>query len=379
MAEAPGPGTQPESVTKTYDKASSAPSPEDPRKPDSPTDLSKRTWGYILKRAAAEFSKDQATDLAAGLTYFAVLSLFPLLLALVSLLGVFGQGEQTAQALQGWVDSYAPAELSELLGGTIAGLATQSGAGWALATGLAGALWAASGYVGAFSRAMNRIYEVREGRPFWKHKPQMLLLTAAIVVILALVVVALILSGSVALAVGDLIGVGDSTVLLWNILKWPVVIALVVLALALLYYFTPNVKQPRFRWISVGAVVSLLVSAVAVASFSFYISNFSSYNATYGVIGSVIVLLLGLWIINTVLLLGAEIDAEVERGRQLQGGIDAETNIKLPPRDTRATDKLAGREAELVESARQLRRTEGRGEQGADDQGRDEEGRDQNK
>ncbi len=353
-------GSEPESVEQTRDKAATAPDPGDPRKPDAPSDLKPPSWKYIGKRALSEFSKDHVTDLAASLTYFAVLSLFPMLLALVSLLGVFGQGERTAEGLNELVARYAPEELAALLGETITGLASQTGAGLALVTGLAGALWAASGYVGAFSRAMNRIYEVEEGRPFWKHKPQMLALTAVIVVILALIVFALVLSGGVAEAAGELIGLGSTAVLVWNIAKWPVVVLLAVLVIALLYYFTPNVEQPKFRWISVGALVALVVAAIAVAAFSLYVSNFASYNATYGIIGSVIVLLLGLWIINNVLLLGAEIDAEVERGRQLQGGIEAEQTIKLPPRDTRASEKIAKKQEELVDAGRRLRGEHGR-------------------
>ena len=346
---------EPESVRQTRDKAATAPHPEDPRKPDSPSDLRLPSWKYAVKRAVSEFSKDHVTDLAASLTYFAMLSLFPMLLALVSLLGVFGQGQQTADGIKRLIDTYAPAELADLLGDTITGLATQSGAGLALVTGLAGALWAASGYVGAFSRAMNRIYEVEEGRPFWKHKPQMLLLTLALVVILAVIVFALVLSGDIARGIGGLVGLGDATVLVWDIAKWPVVIGLAVLTIALLYYFTPNVKQPRFRWISLGAGVALVAAALATVGFTVYVANFASYNATYGIIGSVIVLLLGLWIINTVLLFGAEVDAEIERGRQLQGGIEAEETIMLPPRDTRAAKKLADKHGRLVAEGEELR------------------------
>ena len=346
---------EPESVRQTRDKAATAPHPEDPRKPDSPSDLRLPSWKYAVKRAVSEFSKDHVTDLAASLTYFAMLSLFPMLLALVSLLGVFGQGQQTADGIKRLIDTYAPAELADLLGDTITGLATQSGAGLALVTGLAGALWAASGYVGAFSRAMNRIYEVEEGRPFWKHKPQMLLLTLALVVILAVIVFALVLSGDIARGIGGLVGLGDATVLVWDIAKWPVVIGLAVLTIALLYYFTPNVKQPRFRWISLGAGVALVAAGLATVGFTVYVANFASYNATYGIIGSVIVLLLGLWIINTVLLFGAEVDAEIERGRQLQGGIEAEETIMLPPRDTRAAKKLADKHGRLVAEGEELR------------------------
>lgn len=346
---------EPESVRQTRDKAATAPHPEDPRKPDSPSDLRLPSWKYAVKRAVSEFSKDHVTDLAAGLTYFAMLSLFPMLLALVSLLGVFGQGQQTADGIKRLIDTYAPADFADLLGDTITGLATHGGAGLALITGLAGALWASSGYVGAFSRAMNRIYEVEEGRPFWKHKPQMLLLTVALVLILAVIVFALVLSGDIARGIGGLMGLGDATVLVWDIAKWPVVLGLAVLAIALLYYFTPNVKQPRFRWISLGAGVALVAAGLATVGFTVYVANFASYNATYGIIGSVIVLLLGLWIINTVLLFGAEIDAEIERGRQLQGGIEAEETIMLPPRDTRAAKKLADKHGRLVAEGEELR------------------------
>ena len=346
---------EPESVRQTRDKAATAPHPEDPRKPDSPSDLRLPTWKYAVKRAVSEFSKDHVTDLAASLTYFAVLSMFPMLLALVSLLGVFGQGQQTADGINQLIATYAPADLADLLGDTVTGLATHGGAGLALITGLAGALWASSGYVGAFSRAMNRIYEVEEGRPFWKHKPQMLLLTVALVLILAVIVFALVLSGDIARGIGGLMGLGDATVLVWDIAKWPVVLGLAVLAIALLYYFTPNVKQPRFRWISLGAGVALVAAGLATVGFTVYVANFASYNATYGIIGSVIVLLLGLWIINTVLLFGAEIDAEIERGRQLQGGIEAEETIMLPPRDTRAAKKLADKHGRLVAEGEELR------------------------
>ena len=346
---------EPESVRQTRDKAATAPHPEDPRKPDSPSDLRLPSWKYAVKRAVSEFSKDHVTDLAASLTYFAVLSMFPMLLALVSLLGVFGQGQQTADGINQLIATYAPADFADLLGDTITGLATHGGAGLALITGLAGALWASSGYVGAFSRAMNRIYEVEEGRPFWKHKPQMLLLTVALVLILAVIVFALVLSGDIARGIGGLMGLGDATVLVWDIAKWPVVLGLAVLAIALLYYFTPNVKQPRFRWISLGAGVALVAAGLATVGFTVYVANFASYNATYGIIGSVIVLLLGLWIINTVLLFGAEIDAEIERGRQLQGGIEAEETIMLPPRDTRAAKKLADKHGRLVAEGEELR------------------------
>lgn len=369
-----------ESIQKSRDKAHNAPDVEDSRKPDDPTDLTKSSWKYIGKRAISEFTKDQCTDLAAGLTYFAVLSLFPALLALVSLLGVVGQGEQTAETLNGWLEQYAPEDLQPLLSSTISNLTTQTGAGLALIVGILGALWTASGYTGAFGRAMNRIYEVEEGRPVWKLKPAMLLLTFVMLIVVAVIIFAIALSGGLANAVGELVGLGETTVLVWSIAKWPVVIALAVLLIALLYYFTPNVEQPKFRWISLGSLVALIVAAIAVAAFAFYVSHFSSYSATYGIIGSVIILLLGLWIVNNVLLLGAEIDAEVERGRELQAGLEAEENVQLPLRDTHGVEKKQEKQEDLIEEGEDLR------EQHADedydaknkDQGQDNDARSEN-
>ncbi|MEX3598704.1 YihY/virulence factor BrkB family protein [Kocuria carniphila] len=342
-------------LESTQRRDHAAPDPDHDAKPDSPTDLKGQSWGYVFKRAISEFSKDGCTDLAASLTYFAVLSIFPALLALVSLLGVFGQGEATTTAILDFLEQYAPAELVSLLSGPISQLTTQSGAGLALVVGVAGALWTASGYTGAFGRAMNRIYEVSEGRPFLKLKPVLLLVTLAVVLIIALVMFMVLLSGDIAQTVGDLVGLGSTAVTVWNWAKLPVILFLLVLMIALLYYATPNVKQPKFRWMSPGAVIALVVMILAGVGFAFYVSNFASYNATYGIIGSVIILLLGLWIMNNVLLFGAEVDAEVERGRELQGGLRAEGTIQLPPRDVRQTEKLEAKEEKLEAEGRKLR------------------------
>ena len=284
-----------------------------------------------------------------------MLSIFPALLALVSLLGVFGQGEATTTAILDFLEQYAPAELVSLLSEPISQLTTQSGAGLALVIGVAGALWTASGYTGAFGRAMNRIYEVGEGRPFLKLKPLLMLVTLAVVLIVALVMFMVLLSGDIAQSVGDLVGLGSTAVTVWNWAKLPVILFLLVLMIALLYYATPNVKQPKFRWMSPGAVIALVAMIVAGLGFAFYVSNFASYNATYGIIGSVIILLLGLWIMNNVLLFGAEVDAEVERGRQLQAGVRAENTIQLPPRDVRQTEKIEAKEEKLETEGRKLR------------------------
>jgi membrane protein len=213
---------------------------------------------------------------------------------------------------------------------------------------------------------MNRIYEIREGRPFWKLRPVMLAVTLVAVILVALVAMALVLTGPAAQAVGDAIGLGSTGLLVWNIAKWPVILLVVAFVVALLYYVTPNVKQPRFRWVSVGAVVAIVVWILASAAFGFYVSTFSSYDKTYGALAGVVVFLLWLWITNLALLFGAELDAELERARELQSGLPAEEELQLPARDTRGTDKADAKKAEDVERARRLRTSLGGREDGDD-------------
>ncbi|WP_442972829.1 YihY/virulence factor BrkB family protein [Rhodococcus sp. G-MC3] len=329
--------------------------PDDPRKPDSPTDLTTRSWWYVTRKTAREFSRDQCTDLAAALTYYAVLSLFPALLAVVSLLGVFGQGQATVDGVLQIVGDLGPSSAVDSLRPTIEQLVQAPTAGVALIIGLLGALWSASGYVGAFGRAMNRMYEVDEGRPIWKLRPVMLLVTVISLVLIAAAAVMLAISGPVAAAVGDAVGLGDTALTVWNIARWPVVLAIVVFAVAVLYYATPNIQQPKFRWISGGALLAIVVWILASAAFGFYVANFSSYNKTYGSLAGAVVFLLWLWITNLALLFGAELDSELERGRQLQAGIEAEDQLQLPPRDTRVSDKNAEKDAEAVDQGRRLR------------------------
>ena len=336
-------------------KASKAPAPDDPRKPDSPTDVNKPSWKYIAKKTLREFSKDQCPDLAAALTYYAVLSLFPALLALVSLVGIFGDPEKTTAVLLEIVRGIAPAETVDTVSGPVEELAASPAAGLTLFLGLATALWSASGYVGAFGRAMNRIYEVDEGRPFIKLRGTMLAVTLLAVVIVALLAGMLVLSGPVSEAVGGAIGLSGAFLTVWNIAKWPVIVALVVVIIAVLYYATPNVKQPKFRWMSIGSLIALVIFILASLGFAFYVANFGNYNKTYGALGGVIVMLLWLWILNMSLLFGAEFDAEMERGRQLQAGIKAEETIQLPPRDTKKSEKLQKQEEEDIRHGRELR------------------------
>ncbi|HET7734419.1 MAG TPA: YihY/virulence factor BrkB family protein [Nocardioidaceae bacterium] len=330
------------------------------RKADSPTDLTKHSWWYVVRKTGREFSKDQCTDLAAALTYYAVLSLFPAVIALLALVGVFGQGPDTVSALLGILRDVGAGTTADTLEDTLVELSeADTAAGFALVAGLAAALWSASGYVGAFGRAMNRMYGVGEGRPFWKLRPLQIVVTLVALVLAALIAMSLVLTGDVAEAVGDAIGLGDTAVLAWDIAKWPVILLAVMVIVALLYYATPNVKQPGFKWISPGAAVAILVWVVASALFGLYVSNLASYNKTYGTLAGVIVFLLWLWLTNLALLFGAELDSELERGRELQAGIPAEKELQLPLRDTRNTEKAEKKEQEDIERARELRLTNG--------------------
>lgn len=332
-----------------------APSPEDSRKPESPQRLDKPSWKLVLKRTFREFSTDTCTDIAASLTYYGILSLFPGLIALVSLLGVLGQGRSATDAMLGIITGVAPGSTAQLLRGPIENAVNSPASGFALVAGIVLAIWSASGYVGAFSRAMNRIYEIDEGRPFWKLKPQQLLVTVITVVLVTIVVLILVVSGPVTRAVGDALGLGSAPRIAWEIAKWPLLLIVVVLIIAILYYAAPNARQPKFRWISMGAIIAIVVLAVATFLFAFYVATFANYEKTYGPLAGVIVFLLWVWIANLALLFGAEFDAETERGRELQAGMEAEETIQLPPRDTRLSEKSADKEEALIDEARRVR------------------------
>jgi membrane protein len=335
------------------------PDADDPGKPDSPTELTRPSLLYVLRQTAGEFTRDQCMDLAAALTYYAVLSLFPALLVVMSLLGVIGQGPRTADTILGIVDDVSPGAAVDVLRQPIEQLVNAPSAGFTLVAGILGALWSASGYVDAFGRAMNRIYEVEEGRPAWKLRLQQLALTFAGLIVAAIAALLLAVSGPVAEALGGHLGIGKTGLAVWNIARWPVLLLLVVVGVATLYFTGPNVKQPKFRWISVGAAIAILTWIVASLLFGFYVANFGSYNKTFGTLAGVIVFLLWLWLTNLALLFGAEVDAELERGRQLQAGIPAEDDLQLPLRDTKMIDKNAEKEHALRQRGRTLRRSHG--------------------
>jgi len=332
-----------------------APDPDDPRKPDAPTELNKQSWKYVGRKTLREFSEDQCTDQAAALTYYGVLAIFPALLALLSLLGVIGQAQKAVDTVIEVLGPLVSQETLDTVTPVLQNLASNQSAGFTLFLGLAGALWSASGYVGAFSRAMNRIYEIEEGRPFWKLRPLMVLITLAAVLLSAVVLFLLIVSGPVAESIGNAIGIGGAAITIWQFAKWPILAVVVMMIVALLYYATPNVKQPKFKWLSVGAGVAIIIWILASVAFAFYVANFGSYNKTYGSLAGAIVALLWLWLTNLALLLGAEIDSELERGRQLQAGIPAEEELQLPPRDTRNIEKAQEKEQEDIERGRSIR------------------------
>lgn len=333
---------------------------EHPAKPDSITDIKKPSWGYTARKTVREFMDDDCTDLAAALTYYAVLSLFPALIALASILSLAGQGRST-DAIINMASQFVPEQSMKQLQPIIENITQNSAAGLSLVLGLLVALWTASNYVNAFSRAMNRIYEVPEGRPIWKLRPLMYLLTLVMLILVAAAGVILVVSGPIAEAVFGLIGLGEVGRTVWSIAKWPVLLVIVVVTIALLYYMTPNVKQPKFRWVSPGALIAIVVAGLAALALGLYISlsGGDSYNATYGALAGVIMFLLLLWILNLALLFGAEFDAELERARQLQAGIPAEETVQLPPRDTKASDKKAKKAQEDVERGRALRESRG--------------------
>jgi membrane protein len=340
--------------------AESPPAPDDPRKPASPRDLHRRDWRGVLVRTVREFREDNCTDWAAALTYYGILALFPAVIALVSLIGLVGDPQTTTQHLLDIVGKLGPSSAVDTFAKPVESLAQGHRAGLALVLGLAGALWSASGYVGAFSRASNAIYEVDEGRPFYKLRPVQVLITLICVLLIALVAGALVVTGPVARAIGDTFGLGGAAVTAWDVAKWPVMALVVSVIFSLLYFATPNVKQPRFRWFSIGGVVALLAWVIASAGFAFFAAHFSSYNRTYGSLAAVVVLLVWLWISNLALLFGAELNAEMERAREIRAGLPgAEQAIQLPPRDTAKLDgppaSEVARDEALAESGRKMR------------------------
>jgi membrane protein len=309
----------------------------------SPADIPGTGRVAILKRTVKEFQEDNITDWAAALTYYAVLALFPALLALVAIVGLVGQYPQTTDSiLKILTDAGADPSTVDSLRSTINGVVqNKGGAGALLGFGLAGALWSASGYIGAFMRASNAIWEKPEGRPFWKLRPLQVVVTLIMLVLLAALLIGLVVSGPLATAVGNQIGLGSTAATVYGIVKWPIMALVMVFLLAFLYYVAPNAKLPRFQWISPGAVAALVIWAIATVAFFFYVRNFGSYNKTYGALGGAISMLVWLWITNIAILFGQQLNSEIERARELTAGVPAERDIQLPLRDVPKSDTEA--------------------------------------
>jgi len=303
--------------------------------PKGPTELRKRGWLQVLKRTLKQFQADNLSDWAAALTYYGIMSLFPAMLVLVSLLGFLGKS--TEQAVVSNIEHLVPGTAGQMISNIISGVQDAPRASGILAiVGLLTALWSASGYISAFMRAANAIYDVPEGRPIWKTLPLRLGLTVLTGVLLTASILAVVLTGSLASLVGRLLHIGHIAVLVWDVAKWPVLIVLISLMFAVLYYAAPNAKHGGFRWITPGGLVAVVLWLVASGAFALYVSNFGSYNKTYGTFAGIIIFLVWVWISNIALLLGAEFDAELERQKAIDDGLaPPDKEPFLEPRDTR--------------------------------------------
>jgi membrane protein len=305
--------------------------PQEERAPQALTRMPRRSWGGVLKRTVREFKEDSLTDLAAALTYYGILAIFPAVIALISIVGLIGHS--ATQTLITNLDKLAPGTARTVFTNAINGLDKSRGAaGLLFIVGILGALWSASGYVAAFMRASNQIYDIEEGRPFWMTIPVRLAITVTMLVLLAISAFAVVITGSLAGKVGDLIGVGGTAVQIWDIAKWPALLLVVSLMFSILYWASPNVKHPGFRWISPGGVLAVATWVIASGLFALYVSNFGSYNKTYGTLAGVIIFLVWLWISNIAILLGAEFNAELERGRLIEAGLPADKEPFMEPR-----------------------------------------------
>lgn len=341
--------TSPRRGTDPRPQNSSPPDPADT--PEGPTDLPPGGLKDVVRRAAREFRHDHLTDLAAGLTYYATLSAVPALIVLVAALGLLGP--DTTAALTDQVRALAPGSSAQLTTSLIAqAQSNRTGAGLGAVLGIVIALWSASGYVAAFMRASNVVYGIGEGRPIWKTLPIRIGLTVLAVLVIVVSVVIVVVSGPVAQQVGALIGAGDAAVLVWSILKWPLLLVLVSVLLAVLFWASPNVKQAGVRWVSPGGVVAVLIWVGASALFALYVTHFASYDKTYGSMAGVVIFLVWLWITNIALLLGAEVNAELEHGKAIAEGLPPHVQPFAQPRDTR---KLDDQETQAAHAAAQQR------------------------
>ncbi|MBV2357087.1 YihY/virulence factor BrkB family protein [Streptomyces sp. J2-1] len=329
--------TEPDLKVPSPEEVGPAPEVEEAA-PDTPTDLSKRAWGAVLKNSLREFKRDELTDRAAALTYYGVLALFPALLVLVSLLGM--AGASTTDRVLDNLRRIAPGSARTVITDAVEQLQSHAGVGSVMAVvGVVLAVWSASGYVAAFMRAANAVFDIPEGRPVWKILPVRVGVTVVLMVLAVAGALIVVFTGSLANQAGQALGLGDTAVTVWSIAKWPVLVLLVTVMIAILYRATPNARITSFKWITPGSFLALLVWLIASGGFAFYVANFASYNKTYGTMAGVIVFLVWLWISNLAILMGLEFDAEAMRRRAVEGGHPPEAEPYTRPRDTRAWDE----------------------------------------
>ncbi|MEU7038704.1 YihY/virulence factor BrkB family protein [Streptomyces sp. NPDC046237] len=304
------------------------------RAPDRLSQMPKQSWKAVLRGTLKEFKDDELTDRAAALTYYGILAIFPALLALVSVLGIAGESA-TRQVLDN-IQKLAPGPARDVITDAVQQLQGNSGLGSiAAVVGLILAIWSASGYIAAFIRTSNAVYDMPEGRPVWKILPLRLVLTVTLMILLVASALIVVFTGGLAQQVGDAIGAGDTAMTVWSIAKWPVLVLLVTIMIALLYWAAPNAKGRGFRWITPGSFLALVLWMIASAGFALYVANFGSYNKTYGTLAGVIIFLVWLWITNLAILLGLEFDAEMSRQRAVVGGHPENEEPYVEPRDTR--------------------------------------------
>ncbi|MDX6380456.1 MAG: rane protein [Rubrobacteraceae bacterium] len=265
-----------------------------------------------LKAAVTEFQRDDALGLAAQLAFYLILALFPFLLVLISLMGTFSSPELANSVLE-YFQQVMPQEvygiIDSYMGDILSGSKPAPGL---FSVGLLITLWSASGAFAALINALNKAYDVEETRPFWKVRGIALLMTLGLSAIILVAVLLLVAGPPIGKGIADLFGLGPIFELVWNIVRWPVALFFMVLTVALLYYFAPDADQP-FRWITPGGLIGVLLWVLASVAFRYYVSNFGSYDETYGSIGAVIVLLLYLYISSLTILFGAELNATLVR------------------------------------------------------------------
>ncbi|MGW7456724.1 YihY/virulence factor BrkB family protein [Streptomyces sp. NPDC054797] len=304
------------------------------RAPDRLSEVSKRSWKATLRGTMQEFKDDELADRAAALTYYGVLALFPALLVLVSLLGIAGESA-TTQVLDN-LRKLTPGSARDVITQAVQQLQGNTSVGSIVAiVGLAVAIWSASGYVAAFIRTSNAVYDMPEGRPVWKVLPLRLALTITLMILAVVSALIVVFTGSLARQAGAVLGVGDTAMTVWSIAKWPVLVLLVTTMISILYWAAPNAKGRGFKWITPGSLLALVIWMIASAGFAFYVANFGSYNKTYGTLAGVIIFLIWLWITNLAILLGLEFDAEMVRQRAVAGGYPPDKEPYVEPRDTR--------------------------------------------